>query len=149
MNQQNLKYCEIAFSANDYVKCSEILLQIYHSWISENIPVLKSDLIKALQIIERLVALPEIELSDYIIGILAEEKVILESTFSFESSNLSSLHSLANDLNVIINYFEDYLSGLNSTPSPLITVGIEAEGKFCFYENIYESVVNEMALETK
>ncbi len=147
MMTNQIRTSQEAFFAKDYVRSISLLLEVYDEWSKQKEVPLKKELNSALEIIEQIVELPEIEVTDYIVGILSEERVLLERNFPPPDTRASidRLKNLVYDLQVIITYFEEYLGVMNETKTPSISVGIEALGKYCFYENIYESEVNEMA----
>ncbi len=146
-----INFAKEAFYAKDYSSSSESLYEIYKQWAAKPQQAKKENLNDVLAIVEQLVELPEIEVTDYIVGILAEERVLLERNTPLPntSKSIERLKNLCYDLHVVINYFHDYLGGMNESLSPTITVGIESQGKYCFFENIYESQVNNRSQELK
>ncbi len=149
MIYNQLKLSQEAFTAKDFTACCDLLYEVYLQWSQSRSMIPKEGLNVALSVVEHLVELPEIEVTDYIVGILAEERVLLERTSPLPSSlrSVMRLKDLVYDLRIVIHYMEDYFGRMDETATPAITVGIEALGKYSFYENIYESSVNASSQE--
>ena len=77
---QSLNQCKTAIIDKDYISSCQILHHLYSDWSVKKEFIPKSFLERALSLLERIVNLPEIEESDYILGILAEERVFIESS---------------------------------------------------------------------
>lgn len=141
-NKTNLAFN--TFYAKDYLATCILLKEAYESLIESEIKIIPSPyfISKGLVILEEFTMLPEIERTDYLSNIIRKGKSIL-----LGSANISSqekllmfpiLIDLLQDLQSILQYWNEYLGGMNTTDKPSITVGIESRGKYHFYENIYE-----------
>lgn len=144
MVDSNIRLAKEAFMAKDYISTCEIIHDVFSFWQDNEKHLIKRNLDYCLSLIEQLVELPEIEVTDFIVSLLAETRVILERTTPPPNYQpyLIRLKKLSYDFYVIVNYFNEYFGPLNQSKQPVITVGIENDGKYCFYENVYESVVN-------
>ncbi len=134
-----------SFYSKEYMKTCNLLKQAYNMLLKKGSvnDVSTYHMEKALTILEELVQLPEFERTDHVVNILSLERAVLfnDSTYIFHNRmhSISRLLGLIHDLRTIINYWDEYLDGINSQERPSITVGIESKGKYVFYENIYQS----------
>lgn len=134
-----------AFYARDYLTCCQSLQNAYRLLSESNGSIVPSRyyMEKGLTIIEELVKLPEIEPTDYIISIIAQERAVFfeeeDNIFHLWANSVDTIVGLLQDIENLVQYWDEYLGGMNQNSKPSITVGIESKGQYSFYENIYES----------
>ncbi len=139
---EKINLAKEAFSKKNYLTSVSFLDEAYQMW-NQNIETISSSKHfreEALLLLEKIIALPELEITDYIINILAEEKAAIEDEWSIfmNSNSIIQFKELLYDLWTVIHYFDEYLGGMNHSQQPPITVGIESKGEYSFYENFYE-----------
>lgn len=134
-----------AFYARDYLMCCQSLQNAYVLLSESNGSIVPSRyyMEKGLTIIEEMIRLPEIEPTDYIISIMAQERAIFykedDNVFHLWANSVDRIIELLQDIGNLIQYWDEYLGGMNQSLKPSITVGIESKGQYSFFENIYES----------
>lgn len=134
-----------AFYARDYLMSCEALQNAYILLSESNGSIVPSRyyMEKGLTIIEEIIRLPEIEPTDYIISIMAHERAIFlkdeDNIFHLWANSVDKVVGLLQDIGDLIQYWDEYLGGMNQSLKPTITVGIDAKGQYSFFENIYES----------
>lgn len=133
-----------SFYSKDYLSTCNLLKEAFESLIELDIKIMPSSysISKGLIILEEFIQLPEIESTDYLLDIINEGKTILlgssKNAFQKKLLAISMLIDLLHDLQSILEYWDEYLGGMNTSQKPDITVGIESKGQYYFYENIYE-----------
>lgn len=133
-----------AFYAKDFSASCSILKSAYTLLIEDKLKTYPAPyyMEKALTVVEELIKIPEVESTDYTKGIMVLERAAIfnQSDNIFESRlhSLIGITHLLEDIETIIQYWEEYLGGVNNTTKPSITVSIESKGQFSFFENIYE-----------
>jgi len=133
-----------AFYAKDFSASCSLLRDAYILLIKDELKTYPAPyyMEKALTVVEELVRIPELEPTDYIKNIIsAEKKSIFNQSDNIFESRLASIIGITNlleDLETIIDYWEEYLGGVHKTTRPGITVSIESKGQFSFFENIYD-----------
>lgn len=133
-----------AFHVKDYLSACILLKEAYQSLVEADIKIVPSpySISKGLIILEGFTQVSEIELTDYLAGLIHRSKTILLGTSNHSSREkfaiFLGLIDLLDDLQSICQYWNEYLGGMNTTDKPSITVGLESKGQYHFYENIYE-----------
>jgi hypothetical protein len=134
-----------AFYARDYLMSCQALKNAYVLLSKSNGSIVPSRyyMEKGLTIIEEIIRLPEIESTDYIIFIMAQERANFikedDNIFHLWADSVDRIIELLQDIENLIQYWDEYLGGMNQNSKPSITVGIDAKGQYSFFENIYES----------
>ncbi|MGK0391607.1 MAG: hypothetical protein ACI94Y_004374 [Maribacter sp.] len=132
-----------AFYARDYLMSCQIIQNAYVLLLESNGSIVPSRyyMEKGLTIIEEIIRLPEIEPTDYITSIMVQERANFfkeeDNIFHLWTNVTEQIVALLQDVGNLIQYWDEYLGGMNQSPKPSITVGIDAKGQYSFFENIY------------
>ncbi len=155
---QNLELAWMAVQNQKYRTAIQHLNTLYHQTITDVQNHRKvSDtfletMMKGLELTEIVLEIPELEPTDHIVGVLAEKTAALMAWSKGDVidgksvKTLSKFHSLLQDLHVLLKYMEHYFGQLGQNRYPVITAGIEAAGRYGFYENHYNSTKTGLSL---